>query len=71
MSDRIAILNEGRIVQDGTPRQIHTRSASIFACDDIGETDLLQGTVGVSEGRLAWNPAAASAWAGGLEETEA
>jgi len=46
MSDRIAIMNEGRIVQQGTPREIYTRPASVFASDFIGETNLLEGTVG-------------------------
>jgi spermidine/putrescine transport system ATP-binding protein len=45
MSDRIAIMNEGRIVQEGTPREIYTRPVSVFASDFIGETNLLPGTV--------------------------
>ncbi len=45
MSDRIAIMNEGRIIQQGTPREIYTRPASVFTSDFIGETNLLVGTV--------------------------
>ena len=45
MSDRIAIMNAGRIEQVGTPREIYTRPASVFASDFIGETNLVQGTV--------------------------
>jgi spermidine/putrescine ABC transporter ATP-binding subunit len=45
MSDRIAIMNQGHIVQEGTPREIYTRPASVFASDFIGETNLVQGTV--------------------------
>jgi spermidine/putrescine transport system ATP-binding protein len=45
MSDRIAIMNEGRLVQVGTPREIYTRPASVFASDFIGETNLVAGTV--------------------------
>jgi spermidine/putrescine transport system ATP-binding protein len=52
MSDRIAIMNEGRIVQDGTPREVYTRPASVFASDFIGETNLLTGTVVGTEERL-------------------
>ena len=44
MSDRIAIMERGRIVQEGTPREIYTRPASVFASDFIGETNLLHGT---------------------------
>jgi ABC-type Fe3+/spermidine/putrescine transport system ATPase subunit len=45
MSDRIAIMNAGRIEQVGTPREIYTRPASVFASDFIGETNLVRGTV--------------------------
>ena len=50
MSDRIAIMNQGRIVQLGTPREIYTRPASVFASDFIGQTNLLRGTVLAGEG---------------------
>ena len=45
MSDRIAIMNEGRIVQEGSPREIYTRPSSVFASDFIGETNLLDGRI--------------------------
>ncbi|MBX3031031.1 MAG: ABC transporter ATP-binding protein [Chloroflexi bacterium] len=45
MSDRIAIMDAGRLVQVGTPREIYTRPASVFASDFIGETNLVPGTV--------------------------
>jgi spermidine/putrescine ABC transporter ATP-binding subunit len=45
MSDRIAIMERGRIIQEGTPREIYTRPANVFASDFIGETNLLRGTV--------------------------
>ncbi len=45
MSDRIAVMNDGRIVQEGTPREIYTRPTSVFASDFIGETNLLRGTI--------------------------
>jgi ABC-type Fe3+/spermidine/putrescine transport system ATPase subunit len=38
-------MNEGRIEQEGTPREIYANPASIFASDFIGETNLIQGTV--------------------------
>ncbi len=51
MSDRIAIMNAGRIVQVGTPREIYTRPSTIFASDFIGETNLVRGHVtGVADG---------------------
>jgi ABC-type Fe3+/spermidine/putrescine transport system ATPase subunit len=51
MSDRIAIMNDGRIVQEGTPREIYTRPTSVFASDFIGETNLLKGTVASVSGQ--------------------
>ncbi|HZT33410.1 MAG TPA: ABC transporter ATP-binding protein [Bryobacteraceae bacterium] len=45
MSDRIAIMNEGRIIQEGTPQEVYTRPVSAFASGFIGETNLLQGIV--------------------------
>ena len=53
MSDRIAVMDHGRIVQLGTPREIYTRPATVFASDFIGETNLLQGTAtGVTDGSV-------------------
>jgi spermidine/putrescine ABC transporter ATP-binding subunit len=52
MSDRIAIMNRGRIVQLGTPREIYTRPASVFASDFIGQTNLLRGTVATVVGTM-------------------
>lgn len=45
MSDRIAIMNQGRIVQIGSPREIYTRPNSVFASGFIGQTNLLRGTL--------------------------
>ncbi len=45
MSDRIAVMNQGRIVQEGSPREIYTRPTSVFASDFIGETNLVPGTI--------------------------
>jgi spermidine/putrescine ABC transporter ATP-binding subunit len=45
MSDRIAIMNAGRIVQFGTPQEIYTRPSSIFVSDFIGQTNLLPGEI--------------------------
>jgi spermidine/putrescine transport system ATP-binding protein len=45
MSDRIAVMNRGQIIQEGTPREIYTHPGSVFASDFIGETNLIEGTV--------------------------
>jgi spermidine/putrescine transport system ATP-binding protein len=52
MSDRIAIMNAGQIIQEGSPREIYTRPTSAFASDFIGETNLLKGTVVGQDGEL-------------------
>jgi putative spermidine/putrescine transport system ATP-binding protein len=45
MSDRIAILNGGRIEQTGMPRDIYDRPATRFVAEFIGETNLVQGAI--------------------------
>ena len=45
MSDRIAVMDHGRIVQLGTPREIYTRPATVFASSFIGQTNLIRGVV--------------------------
>ncbi len=44
MSDRIAVMNGGRILQIGTPEEIYERPAARFVADFIGETNLLPAT---------------------------
>jgi spermidine/putrescine transport system ATP-binding protein len=44
MSDRIAVMQAGRIRQVGSPREIYTRPATRFVADFIGETNVLTGT---------------------------
>jgi len=45
MSDRIAVMNEGQILQIGTPRNIYEHPAIRFVADFIGETNFLQATI--------------------------
>jgi spermidine/putrescine transport system ATP-binding protein len=42
ISDRIALMRNGQIVQEGTPDDIYERSTSIFSAFFIGETNLLE-----------------------------
>lgn len=41
MSDRIAVLNEGRIEQVGTPDELYNNSATEFVCNFLGEVNRL------------------------------
>ena len=42
MSDRVAVMNAGRIEQVGTPREIYDTPASPFVADFIGETNFVE-----------------------------
>src|SRR5438034_1101997 len=41
----VALMNAGRIIQEGTPREVYSRPASVFASGFISEANLFQGTV--------------------------
>ena len=43
MSDRIVVLNNGRVEQDGTPEELYFHPATRFVAEFIGETNLLSG----------------------------
>lgn len=45
MSDRIAVMRGGRILQLGTAQQIYEQPATRFVADFIGETSFLEGTL--------------------------
>ena len=45
MSDRIAVFNEGRIVQVGTPAEIYERPASPFVAGFVGTSNLISGEI--------------------------
>jgi ABC-type Fe3+/spermidine/putrescine transport system ATPase subunit len=47
ISDRIILLNRGRIVQSGTPRELYYRPVNRFASDFVGTGNLLPGRVQV------------------------
>ncbi len=43
MSDRIAVLSAGRVLQIGTPEEIYRRPRSRFVADFIGDTNIILG----------------------------
>ncbi|MBK4730380.1 ABC transporter ATP-binding protein [Oxynema sp. CENA135] len=45
LSDRIAVMHEGKIEQIGTPSAIYERPRTAFVADFIGETNLLAGRI--------------------------
>ncbi|MGA2793530.1 MAG: TOBE domain-containing protein, partial [Roseiarcus sp.] len=48
MSDRIGVMNKSRVVQVGTPKEIYESPSDLFVTTFIGESNLLDGTVGGS-----------------------
>ena len=45
LADRIALMREGRLVQVGSPREIYTEPANVFAAHFVGETNFIEGVV--------------------------
>ena len=50
MSDRIILMRDGRIEQEGTPEDLYTRPTTLFAAEFIGNRALATGTVLHREG---------------------
>lgn len=53
MSDKIVLMNEGEIAQEGSPADIYDKPANVFASGFIGEANLLSGVVESTEGSVA------------------
>ena len=73
IADRLAILDQGRLLQIGTPQEVYVRPASRFVAQFIGETTFVAGRVkGARNGQIEvettagrWISAAAGAFAAG------
>lgn len=50
MSDRIAVMDQGKVLQIGTPTEIYERPTGRFVADFIGETNFLEGIVSKQDG---------------------
>jgi spermidine/putrescine transport system ATP-binding protein len=53
MSDRIAIMSSGKILQVGSPRDIYDEPSERFVADFIGETNFLKGRINAAKGLTA------------------
>ena len=51
MSDRVAVMNGGRLAQLGPPRALYDKPANAFVADFIGEMNLLPGVVRATSGQ--------------------
>jgi putative spermidine/putrescine transport system ATP-binding protein len=47
LSDRVAIVRSGRVVQIGSPDELYERPATRFVADFLGESNFIKGTVAV------------------------
>ena len=56
MSDRLAVMNSGRVLQIGTPEEVYARPASRFVADFIGQANLIPDMPGPGAGLLAIRP---------------
>ena len=52
MADRLAVMNEGRILQVGTPDAVYESPTCRFAAEFIGSTNLFEGVLGGDESAL-------------------
>ena len=59
VSDRVAVMRAGRIVQVGTPRALYERPASVFVARFLGRANILHGTVRAA-GSVRTGPQAAA-----------
>jgi len=53
MSDRVAIMNKGRIIQVGTPHEIYENPQSMFTADFVGNINMIEGVISEVSDRLA------------------
>jgi spermidine/putrescine transport system ATP-binding protein len=53
MSDRIAVMSDGEVLQVGTPEEIYERPNCMFVADFIGDSNFLKGTVTEQTERIA------------------
>ncbi len=50
ISDRVIVMNAGRIEQEGTPETVYNRPASRFVVDFVGSANLIEGRVRGAQG---------------------
>ncbi|NOY56381.1 MAG: ABC transporter ATP-binding protein [Actinobacteria bacterium] len=50
MADRVAVMRDGRILQDASPEAIYDDPVDTFVADFVGTTNLIHGHLGATEG---------------------
>lgn len=52
MSDRIVVMNNGRVEQDGTPEELYFHPKTRFVAEFVGETNLIEATAQHQDGKF-------------------
>jgi iron(III) transport system ATP-binding protein len=68
IADRLAILDQGQLLQVGSPQEVYTRPKSRFIAQFIGETTFVAGRVKGMRGGLAEVETAAGVWTAAVPE---
>ena len=53
LSDKIVVMDRGRVIQEGTPLDVYNRPATKFVAEFIGQSNFLKGTVRAVEYSIA------------------
>jgi ABC-type Fe3+/spermidine/putrescine transport system ATPase subunit len=54
LSDRVVVMNRGRVVQDGPPDFVYRRPRTAFVARFLGDCNIVDGIVRSTEGATAW-----------------
>jgi iron(III) transport system ATP-binding protein len=68
IADRIAILDQGHLLQVGTPQEIYSQPKTRFIAQFIGETTFIEGRVSKRQNGLAEIETAAGVWTAETQE---
>ncbi len=68
IADRLAILDQGRLLQVGAPQEVYTRPRNRFVAQFIGETTFVEARVRVVREGVADVETASGAWAAVVQE---
>jgi sulfate/thiosulfate transport system ATP-binding protein len=63
VSDRVVVMNEGRIEQSGTPEEVYERPASPFVYSFLGDVNLFHGRIERGQVKIGENVLDAPEWA--------
>jgi sulfate transport system ATP-binding protein len=54
VADRVVVMNQGRIEQQGAPDQVYDHPATPFVLQFLGDVNLFHGRVGLPEGEVGY-----------------